>query len=180
MLFVKGNLGKSESIIRMLSEDPEVQMPPPESKLTLDANEIATIIKWVEQGAEWKPHWSFITPEKPDVPEDFPSGWEMHNEIDAFIYEKLNRVGLSPSGQANKERLIRRVSIDLTGLPPTIEEIDHFMRDDDPDAYGKVVDRLLASDAYAERLTMEWLDVSRYADSHGLHADGYRYMWPWA
>ena len=177
--FVKGDLGKSESIIRMLSEDPEVQMPPPESKLSLDPKEIATIVKWVEQGAEWKPHWSFIIPEKPDVPEDFPSEWEINNEIDAFIYEKQGASGLSPSKKANKERLIRRVTMDLTGLPPAIKEIDDFLADESSNAYEKVVDRLLASDAYAERLTMEWLDVSRYADSHGLHADGYRYMWPW-
>ncbi len=177
--FVHGNLKKSEAISRILSQDPEQQMPPPDSKLSLDAKEVATLVKWVEQGAEWKPHWSFIIPEKPGMPDDFPTEWSPNNEIDHFIYQRLALEKLSPSPQADKERLIRRVTMDLTGLPPTLEEIDDFIKDKSDNAYEKVVDRLLASDAHAERLAMEWMDVSRYADSHGLHADGYRYMWPW-
>ena len=177
--FAHGNLKKSEAINRILSDDPEKQMPPPDSKLSLDAKEIATIVKWVEQGAEWKPHWSFIVPEKPAVPDDFPDAWQPLNEIDHFIYQKLVQEKLSPSPKADKERLIRRVTMDLTGLPPSLDEVDAFINDQSDDAYDKVVDRLLESDAYAERLAMEWMDLSRYADSHGLHADGYRYMWPW-
>ncbi len=177
--FTHGNLNKSEAVKRILSEDPEKQMPPPDSKMSLDAKEIATIVKWVAQGAEWKPHWSFIVPEKPGIPDDFPTEWSPNNEIDHFIYQRLALEKLSPSPQADKERLIRRVTMDLTGLPPSLEEVDAFIKDQSPEAYEKVVDRLLESDAHAERLAMEWMDVSRYADSHGLHADGYRYMWPW-
>ncbi len=177
--FVHGKISKSEAIARMLSADPEKQMPPPESKLALDPKEIATIIKWVEQGAEWKPHWSFIPPERTGIPDNFPGEWQPKNEVDHFIFERLALEKLSPSPPADKERLLRRVTMDLTGLPPTLSEIEDFMNDQSENAYEKVVDRLLASDAHAERLAMEWMDVSRYADSHGLHADGYRYMWPW-
>ncbi len=177
--FVHGNLKKSEVINRILSDDPEQQMPPPDSKLSLDAKEIATIVKWVEQGAEWKPHWSFIVPEKTEVPNSFPEEWKPLNEIDHFIYQRLDQEKLTPSPKADKERLIRRVTMDLTGLPPSLDELDAYLNDQSEEAYEKVVDRLLASDAHAERLAMEWMDLSRYADSHGLHADGYRYMWPW-
>lgn len=177
--FVHGNLKKSEAINRILTDDPEQVMPPPDSKLSLDAREVATIVKWVKQGAEWKPHWSFIVPEKPEVPDDFPDEWAPNNEIDHFIYQRLGQEKLTPSPKADKERLIRRVTMDLTGLPPSLEEVDAFVKDQSDAAYEKVVDRLLDSDAHAERLAMEWMDLSRYADSHGLHADGYRYMWPW-
>ncbi|XOV95024.1 MAG: DUF1553 domain-containing protein [Bacteroidota bacterium] len=177
--FAHGSISKSEAVARMLSHDSEKQMPPPDSKLTLDTKEIATIIKWIDQGAVWKPHWAFIPPVKSEVPDEFPSEWEPNNELDQFIYQKLVRENLTPSPKADKERLIRRVTMDLTGLPPTIGDIDQFLNDQSENAYEKVVDRLLSSDAYAERLAMEWMDVSRYADSHGLHADGYRYMWPW-
>ncbi len=177
--FVHGNSNKSEAVARILSDDPNTQMPPPDSKLTLTNQEIATIFKWVEQGAEWKPHWSFIPPEKASLPKDFPSDWNPKNEIDYFIYQRVSQENLTPSEPASKERLIRRVTMDLTGLPPTIDEIDAFLEDTTEDAYEKLVDRLLTSDANAERLAMEWMDVARYADSHGLHADGSRYMWPW-
>lgn len=177
--FVAGKPGKSIAIQRILSESPDYLMPPVESHLTLSKTEIATLYKWVEQGAEWKNHWSFIQPVKPVVPVGFPEEWRANNEIDNFILKRLQTEGLTPSPPADKERLIRRVTMDLTGLPPTLEEIDAFLSDTAPDAYEKVVDRLLNSDAHAERLTLEWLDVARYADSHGMHADGYRLMWPW-
>ncbi len=177
--FVHGDIDKSEVIDRILSHDPEMQMPPPESKLSLDPKEIATIIKWVEQGAEWKPHWAFIPPNSDAVPTDFPKDWSPNNEIDHFIYQRLADENIKPSPKAEKEVLIRRVTMDLTGLPPTIAEIDDFLSDQAEDAYERLVDRLLSTDAHAERLAMEWMDVSRYADSHGMHADGSRYMWPW-
>jgi hypothetical protein len=177
--FVAGNPSESEAIRRILSESPEIRMPPLESHLTLTKTEIATLYKWVEQGAEWKKHWSFIPPVKQNLPAEFPKNWQVANEIDHFVLSRLQSEGLSPSPEADKERLLRRVTIDLTGLPPTLEEIDAFVSDSSPTAYEKVIDRLLVTDAHAERLTLEWLDVARYADSHGMHADGYRLMWPW-
>jgi len=176
---VKGSLKNSEVFHRIISDDPEYQMPTPESHLTLNDTEKATIIKWIEQGAEWKEHWSFIVPKKSDVPVIEEDGWIHHNEIDQFIQAKLVAKKLAPSEIADKERLLRRVSMDLTGLPPTITEIDDFLADNAADAFEKVVDKLLQTDAYAERMTMEWMDLSRYADSHGMHADGARLMWPW-
>lgn len=177
--FVAGSLSKSIALQRILSADSGFRMPPPGSNLSLSKQEMATLIKWVEQGAEFKKHWSFIPPEKADVPDDLPSGWKAVNEIDHFIQERLQSQGLQPAPEADKERLLRRVTMDLTGLPPSLEEMDAFLKDDSDVAYEKVVDRLLATDAHAERLAMEWLDVARYADSHGMHADGYRLMWPW-
>lgn len=177
--FAKHNLKKSEAIQRILSEDAEVQMPPPNSNLVLSDVEKATLIKWVQQGAEWKAHWSFIPPEKADVPAITAEDWVQYNSIDNFIQKKLVSNELAPAELAQKERLLRRLSIDLTGLPPSIAEIDAFLADNSPTAYEKVVDRLLDSQEYGERMAMEWLDIARYADSHGLHADGWRYMHPW-
>lgn len=175
--FSKGKLAQSVAWQRIISDDPAFQMPPPESHLSLSPYEKALIAKWIEQGATWKKHWAFIPPEKPKVP-DFKDK-ESQNEIDYFIRAKLKEVGLQPSPEAVKERLVRRVTMDLTGLPPTIEELDAFLADESADAYEKLVDRLLQTEAYAERMAMEWLDVARYADSHGLHADGLRENWPW-
>ncbi|MEO1011638.1 MAG: DUF1553 domain-containing protein [Bacteroidota bacterium] len=177
--FVSGKPGKSESVIRMLSNDPELVMPPPESHLSLTAREKATIMKWIEQGARWKPHWAFIAPKEIEVPLKASKEWATHNEIDLFIQQKLKQKGFVPSPQADKERLLRRVSIDLTGLPPTLAQIDAFLQDRNPGSYERIVDQLLATDAYAERLTLEWMDLARYADSNGKHADGWRMMWPW-
>ena len=176
---VKGSLRKSEVFHRIISEDPEYQMPMPESHLTLNATEKATIIKWIEQGAEWKEHWAFIAPEQPTVPNIKKEGWVQNNAIDQFVQAKLVEQQLTPSSIADKERLLRRVYMDLTGLPPTIEAIDAFLADNSSGAFEKVVDELLQTNAYAERMTMEWMDLSRYADSHGMHADGARLMWPW-
>ncbi len=177
--FVTGKPGSSESVQRILNDDPEIQMPPPESNLVLSSREKALIIKWIEQGAEWKAHWAFAKPEKPESKPVENVNWKANNEIDFFVQQQLLQHGFEPSYEAEKERLIRRVSMDLTGLPPTIAEIDAFLKDDSPNAYEKVVDRLLQTDANAERLAVDWLDISRYADSHGLHADGWRLMWPW-
>lgn len=168
----------SEIFRRITSTDPEYRMPTPESNLTLTDWEIALITKWIEQGAEWKEHWSFIPPEEQKLPKVKNQQWPK-NEIDWFVLARLEREGREPSPQANKEQLIRRVTFDLTGLPPTLAEIDTFLTDNSPDAYEKVVDRLLASSAYGERMASDWMDVSRYADSHGYQADGLRTMWPW-
>ncbi len=174
--FVSGNVSKSEAIKRILSTEPEYVMPPVDSHRELSKKEIATLIKWVEQGAKWERHWSFIPPIKTSP---LPSDWKTNNEIDDFIHEKLRDKGLEPSVDAEKERLLRRVTMDLTGLPPSISQQEQFMNDPSPNAYEQLVDRLLSSSAYAERMTLEWLDVARYADSHGFHADGLRKAWPW-
>lgn len=176
---VKGNPEGSECIQRILSNDPELQMPPPESNLSLTKTEKAILIKWVEQGANWSNHWAFLKPKIQYNPEPVNSDWPYHNEIDGFVQKKLKTKNLSPSPEADKEKMIRRVTMDLTGLPPTIKEIDDFLKDSSNDAYEKVVDRLLQTDAHAERVALDWLDLARYADSHGLHADGARLMWPW-
>ena len=173
-----GSLSNSEIYHRISSEDPDELMPPPDSKLSLTPYELALINKWISQGAEWKPHWSFIPLQAVEVPKVKNANW-VRNPIDHFILSRLEGEGIQPSPEASKERLIRRLSFDLTGLPPTIAEIDAFLADDSPDAYEKVVDRLLASPHYGERMANEWMDVARYADSHGLHADGWRNMWPW-
>jgi hypothetical protein len=174
---VRGNPGESFLVKRISSQDPLFQMPPPESNLVLTEQEKTTLRKWVEQGAEYKKHWAFTPPMMPEVP-GVSSGW-VSNDIDKFILAKLEEKGLEPSAIADKERLIRRVSFDLTGLPPTLQQVDAFMKDDSEQAYEKVVDALLASNAYGERWANYWLDVSRYGDSHGYQDDLPRVMWPW-
>ena len=175
---VSGSLRRSELAHRIASDDADYMMPPPDANLPLSDYEIALLRKWIDQGAEWKEHWAFITPEKSAEPDVANSDWP-ENPIDNFVLSRLEREGIEPAPEADKERLLRRVSFDLTGLPPSVEEIDAFLADDSPGAYEKVVDRLLGSAAYAERMAVDWMDVSRYADSHGYHADGYRMMWPW-
>ncbi|MCC5938244.1 MAG: DUF1553 domain-containing protein [Lunatimonas sp.] len=175
---VPGKPHKSAVYHRIVSTDPDLIMPPPESNLALSPIEIALITRWIEQGAKYKPHWSFIPPTKPDLPPDSREGWAA-NPIDRLVYAKMVQKGLEPSIQASKETLIRRVSFDLIGLPPSVEEVDDFLRDTSPDAYEKLVDRLLQSPHYGERMASEWLDLARYADSHGYQDDGMRNMWPW-
>ncbi|MEX2566616.1 MAG: DUF1553 domain-containing protein [Cyclobacteriaceae bacterium] len=173
-----GKLHRSDVYERMVSDDPEIMMPPPASNLSLSSREKAIIIRWIEQGATYKPHWAYIKPEKSILPKVSDPSWA-NNEIDYFVMAKLDENNLKPSSPAEKERLIRRVSLDLTGLPPDLGLVDRFLNDTSPNAYEKVVDTLLASVAYGERMALDWLDVGRYADSNGLHADGYRMMWPW-
>ena len=175
---VKGSLHKSEVWTRINHSDPGELMPPPESNLTLSPYEIALIGKWIEQGAKWKPHWAFIPPQYQSLPPTQDTDW-IRNDIDAYILAELERNGLRHSPEAQKERLLRRLSFDLRGLPPSLAEIDEFLADSDQDAYENWVDRFLASPAFGERMALEWMDVARYADSHGLHADGWRNMWPW-
>lgn len=175
---VPGEPDQSSVIRRILSHDQDFMMPPPESKLELTAEEKAILIKWVEQGANWKNHWAFIPPEKKELP-DIKNKLKARNEIDYFVLKKLEKLGLEPSQEANRETLIRRLSFDLTGLPPTLKEINDFKNDQSEKAYEKVVDRLFASPKYGERWAWEWLDVARYADTNGFQADPTRTMWPW-
>ncbi|MBT9186719.1 DUF1553 domain-containing protein [Zobellia russellii] len=170
--------GESEVVTRILSDDPELKMPPVEFNVALSKSEIATITKWIEQGAEYKPHWSFIKPKKEEAPKVTLAEWPK-NTIDQFVLSKLERKSLSPSERATKEHLIRRLSFDIVGLPPTLLQIEDFVNDTSPDAYEKVVDRLLASPAYGERMAAEWMDVARYADSDGYLDDKHRDFSPY-
>jgi hypothetical protein len=171
-----GNLDGSEFFHRILSNDPKYMMPSPESHHTLTAQEKAILIKWIKDGAVYKPHWAFVKPIKPDVPN---ADGTINNPIDNFILAKLKQQKLQPSKEADKELLLRRVTLDLTGLPPTIKEIDDFLKDNSPNAYEKQVDRLLASPHYGEKMAVDWLDVARYADSHGYTVDRIRDMSPY-
>ena len=175
---VPGDAQASEILRRLRSRDPDVRMPPPESKLTVSEGEIATIERWIAGGGAYEVHWAFEAPTRPNAPSVADEAW-VRNPIDRFVLAQLERRGIAPSPEADRETLIRRASLDLTGLPPTPEEIDAFLADDRPDAYERVVDRLLASPHYGERMAMYWLDVSRYADTNGYHHDNYRSMWPW-
>lgn len=174
---VKGDVENSFLMKRIFSEDPLFRMPPAESNLTLTEQEKDILKKWIEQGAEYKKHWAFIPPSRPTLPEA-PKDW-VTNAIDNFVWDKLHAVDLEPSPEADKERLIRRVSFDITGLPPSLEQVDAFLKDKSSDAYEKLVDQILASQGYGERWANYWLDVSRYGDSHGYQDDLPRLMWPW-
>jgi hypothetical protein len=173
-----GEPGESELYLRISADADGYRMPPADSKLTLTHDEIALLRRWIEQGAEWKEHWSLVPPEAVRVPEVRDQAWP-RNEIDRFVLERLEREGLQPAAEADRERLIRRVTLDLTGLPPTIDEIDAFLADDSPQAYERLVDRLLASDRFGERMAVDWLDAARYADTFGYQADVYRDVWPY-
>lgn len=173
-----GDLAKSELSRRISSTDPDDKMPPPDSHLSLIPDEIELIKRWIAQGAEWSRHWAFIPLAPVDVPAIKKQDWVV-NDIDRFILHRLQKEGFTPSTHASKERLLRRVTFDLTGLPPTLVEIDEFLADSAPAAYERVVDRLLASNAYGERMAVEWLDVARYADTYGYQADRFNHLWPW-
>ena len=173
-----GHLGNSELALRICSDDPNYVMPPPESHLDLTAREKAILLRWIEQGAEYKPHWSFVPPQMLEIPTVKNQEWA-NNDLDKYILKELEDHGLVGADKANKETLLRRATLDLTGLPPTISEIEAFIADNTPGAYEKVVDRLLDSPHYGERMALDWLDIARYADSHGYQDDGLRNTWPW-
>lgn len=178
-VIVPGKSAASELVKRIESADTTQLMPPPKSNKKLKPAQIAILKKWIDAGAPWGQHWSFTIPKRPAVPEVRNSKFTIRNEIDRFILARLEKEGLAPNPEADKERLIRRVALDLTGLPPTPEEVDAFLKDDSPRAYEKVVDRLLASPRFGERMAWDWLDAARYADSNGYQGDGERTMWPW-
>lgn len=170
---VAGEPEESEMYRRLISDEPDIMMPPPESNLSISEEEIELIREWIAQGAAYEKHWSFIKAEKPEVPDS------AGHPIDFFIDRKLAEKGLQANAKAEKALLLRRLSFDITGLPPSVEELDAFLADDSPDAYEKAVDRLLDSPAYGERMAMHWLDVARYADTHGYQFDFEREVWPW-
>jgi len=173
-----GNLNKSEVFHRIISDDPNLIMPQPESHLTLSSYEKAVLIKWIEDGAEYKDHWAFIKPQVDNIP-DVQNPDLIANPIDNFVLSRLEQQGLSFSKKADKELLLRRASLDLTGLPPSIDEINSFLADTSPNAFEKQIDRLLASKNYGEQRTLDWMDLSRYADTHGYSNDRYRDVSPW-
>jgi hypothetical protein len=180
---VPGDARASALWRRVASDDPDERMPPPEShKAALTASELALLRRWIDEGAVYEPHWSFVPPVRPDVPEPSTRGWA-RNEIDAFVLARLERAGLAPSPEAPRDVLLRRVFLDLTGLPPTPEELDAFLADAAPDAYERQVARLLHEEPYlsrhAERMAQPWLDAARYADTSGIHMDAGRQIWPW-
>ena len=176
---VPGEPASSELIRRVTASDTARRMPPAYSGAEkLSSREIGMLTKWIEQGAVWQKHWAFLPPERPDLPEISDRRWP-RNPIDRFVMAKLDTGGLKPSPEADKRTLIRRVSFDLTGLPPTPSEVAAFLRDDSPAAYEKVVDRLLRSPQYGERMAARWLDAARYADTNGYQTDAERFMWRW-
>lgn len=175
---VPGDIEKSQLVKRITALEEEKLMPPKTSNLSLSEYEKQLLIKWIKQGAVWKTHWSFVPPVKKALPKVSNPEW-VSNDIDYFILKRLDQEGVKPSGKASKEKLLRKVYFDLTGLPPSISDIDSFLSDTDANAYEKVVDRLLASKAYGERMASDWLDVARYADTHGYQDDVLRFMWPW-
>ncbi len=173
-----GNPEQSEIFLRMTSEDSDIKMPPVDSKLEITREDIATIRKWIEQGAKYEGHWAFIPPQKAELPSVIQADW-VKNEIDRFILTGIEEQGLLPSDVATREKLLRRVSFDLAGLPPSLEELDAFLADNSTGAYEKAIDRLLASDQYGERMASDWLDVARYSDTYGYQVDRDRHVWPW-
>jgi hypothetical protein len=198
-VIIPGNLRDSELVKRITTTNADDQMPPPDSNRSLTSQQIQTLKQWVEQGARWGAHWAFVAPRRPEVPKKpvlsaqlsvkggtRPSAelstdhWALSaNSIDAFVLARLEKEGLSPAPEAKRETWLRRVTLDLTGLPPTLPEIDAFLADASANAYEKVVDRLLASPRFGERMASEWLDLSRFADTHGYQMDRFRPVWPY-
>ncbi len=176
---IPGDAAASEILKRVAPANPALRMPPPYSdRKPLTEQEVATLRAWIEQGAKWQSHWSFIPPVRPGEPVVQNGNW-VRNPIDNFILARLEKEGLKPSPQADRDRLLRRVSFDLTGLPPTLAELNAYLADSSPDAYEKAVDRLLASPRYGERMAVDWLDAARYADTHGYQTDPAKEIWPW-
>ncbi|MES2426001.1 MAG: PSD1 and planctomycete cytochrome C domain-containing protein [Bacteroidota bacterium] len=176
---VPGNLDKSELYQRVSTTDTAQQMPPVNSNLKrLNEYELALIKKWIKQGAKYEKHWAFVPPKSTPVPGVTDKAWPK-SPIDNFILAKLEKYNLKPNAEADKERLLKRISFDLNGLPPDLATMDKFMADNSPNAYEKMVDELMARPQYGEKMALHWMDIARYADSHGYQDDNYRTQWPW-
>ena len=169
---------KSEMLNRIFHENPSIVMPPPESNLVLSDYEKEILNKWILQGGKWKKHWSYNKPIKPQIPDVKNKSW-INNDIDYFTLKNIEANGLNISSVEDKEILIRRLYFDLIGLPPSVEEIDEFLNDRTENSYEKIVDKLLNSENYGERMASIWMDIARYGDSHGYQDDLERVMWPW-
>ncbi|HEX8911327.1 MAG TPA: DUF1553 domain-containing protein [Humisphaera sp.] len=174
----KGDPAKSPLYQRIVTNDPDEQMPPAETHKKLSPAQKDLLKRWIEQGAEWEPHWAFARIDRPAPPPVNHAQW-VRNPIDAFVLSRLEREGLEPAPEADRRTLARRLSLDLVGLPPAPADVDAFVADKSPDAYERYVDRLLASPAWGEHRGRYWLDAARYADTHGIHNDNYREMWPY-
>ncbi|MBC8116713.1 MAG: DUF1549 domain-containing protein [Candidatus Saccharimonas sp.] len=175
---VPNDISAGELVKRITSANPDEQMPPKASGKSLTPADIETLKLWVAQGAEYQGHWSFLAAVRRDPPATKFTN-NVRNDIDRFVLAKLEQVGIEPSGEADKITLIRRATLDLTGLPPTPAEVDAFLADASPEAYERVVDRLLQSPRYGEHQGRIWLDAARYGDTHGLHLDNERSLWPY-
>jgi hypothetical protein len=175
---VPGKPDESELVRRITAGEARLRMPPLHSGRTLSSVQIDQLRRWILEGARWQAHWAFVPPQRPALPEIRNADWA-RNPIDRFVLHRMEREGLEPSPEAGRETLIRRVTLDLTGLPPTTEEVDAFLRDSAPGAYERLVDRLLASRRYGERMAGPWLAAARYADTNGYQSDGERFMWRW-
>lgn len=175
---VAGKPNSSIAYLNMISDDPDEMMPPPDSKLKLNSYEKRLIKKWIKQGGQFQKHWAFIAPSKLESPAIETKEWPQ-NEIDYFVLKKIEENNLVPSKKAKIRTLIRRISLDLTGLPPKPEHVKELVKGESGNDVEEVIDQFLASPAYGERMTQNWLDVARYADSHGYQDDSYRTMWPW-
>lgn len=175
---VPGNLDSSELIRRLESTDPLERMPPPDAGKQLTDDERIKLVAWIKEGAEFKQHWSFVAPTRPLIPTVSDVTWP-HNPIDNFVLARMTVAGLRPSSEASRETLIRRLYLDLIGLPPTLEQVDAFLKDTNENAYERVVDELLASPHFGERMAMDWLDAARFADTNGYHLDNGRDMSRW-
>jgi hypothetical protein len=173
---VEGDSEASELIARIISKDADLLMPPPDSERSLSPDQIELITKWIDQGANYEGHWSFIPPVRPPLPD---STADSVHPIDQFVQVELDAQGLTPAAAADRETLIRRVTFDLNGLPPTLEEIDAFLSDKSPQSYERLLDRLLAREAFGERMASDWLDAARYSDTYGFQVDRDRFVWPW-
>lgn len=173
-----GRASESDLIKRLVTQDPDDRMPPAKSNRVLSPAQIDLFKRWVNEGAAWGQHWAFVPPAPTPLPAVRNRGW-VRDDLDRFVLANLERQGLKPTPEADRATYIRRVTLDLTGLPPTPGEIDRFLADRSSKAYEVLVDRLLSSHACAERLATEWLDLARYADTHGFQSDRYRAMWPW-
>ncbi len=175
---VPGDTNRSTLVHRILSTDADELMPPAKHGKPLSSAQIQLLIRWVAEGAKWQEHWSFVAPQRPALPEVKDRRW-IRNELDRFVLARLEQEGLKPNAEADRPTLLRRVTLDLTGLPPTPEEVDAFVADRSRDAYKRVVERLLQSPHYGERMAQNWLDLARFADTSGYHFDGVRFMWLW-
>ena len=175
---VPGNPSVSGVVQRIRSSDEAVVMPPPATHRELSERQKAILERWIEEGAMYAAHWAFVPPERPAVPSVRDERWP-RSDLDRFVLAKLEEAGVTPAYEADRGTLLRRVSLDLIGLPPTPDEIDAFVADTSTDAYEKTVDRLLASPHYGERMAIEWLDAARYADSNGFQEDGDTWQWLW-
>jgi hypothetical protein len=180
-VIIKGSPDESLLIELMKSSDQDEIMPPPDSHKTMSAQEIALIEKWIEQGAEYQEHWAFLAPQRAELPKVKNESW-VSNEIDSFTLASMEKSGLSPNPQLPSHRLLRRIHFDVTGLPPTPKEIDAFAasyQKDELSAVNSVLDTLFSTPGYGEQQGRLWLDAARYADTHGIHIDNYREIWPY-